>query len=245
MGIFSWLFGRKRSADVANYAVAEPDVSALDAQEKLGGQTLVTDDVRAAQGSARTRRPYSPPPMTPERQRVANYYERERERAKASGRNVKQARAGLLGNDEAKAALQKLLDADETNALCLGRSAKGLTVALPDGRLLDPSTLMLRKFGIYIARIVGTSYYKAGEYTRPDAMELGLKREPDNEYDINAVALTRGDKRPQKLGFVAKGQAKHVAKLMDAGTELAAFVLTGGRHVLITTPEMWKTLNGK
>lgn len=173
---------------------------------------------------------------------MADHYARERARAKASGRNVRQARAGYLGNEDAKTALQKLLDTGETNSLRLGRSANGLTVALPNRQLLDPGTLMLRKFGIYIARITGTSHYKAGEYGRPDGLQLGLLREPNNEHDTNAVALTRGEKRPQKLGYVAKGQAKHVAKLMDSQTDLVAHVITGGKHVLITTPELWRTL---
>lgn len=173
---------------------------------------------------------------------MADHYARERERAKANGQNVRQARAGVLGNDDAKAALQALLDAGETGKLSLSRSARGLAVALPNGKLIDPSTLMLRKFGIYIARIAGTSHYKAGEYGRPDGLQLGLLREPNNEHDTNAVALTRGEKRPQKLGYVAKGQAKHVAKLMDSQTDLVAHVITGGKHVLITTPELWRTL---
>ncbi|WP_396278479.1 HIRAN domain-containing protein [Glutamicibacter creatinolyticus] len=115
-------------------------------------------------------------------------------------------------------------------------------MALPDGRLIEPSAPLLRRFGIYGAKIVGTGYYRAGEWARPERMELGLKREPNNEHDSNAVALMRGS-RPQQVGHVAKGQARFVAKALDGGEVLVAHVIMGGDWVLITARERWEQLN--
>lgn len=172
----------------------------------------------------------------------ARYYDEERERAARAGVTVKQLRAGILNTDETKAALDALLASGDTMpAFRVVHGGSGLAVALPDGRGIDPKSIHLRHWNIYGSRIVGRSYYKAGQVERSDRQEIQLKREPDNEHDPNAIAVMTPS-GAEKIGYVAKGQAKRVAKAMDAGLELVAHTMMNGSQVLITTPEMWESM---
>ena len=58
--------------------------------------------------------------------------------------------------------------------------------------------------------------------------ELVLKREPDNPYDANAVAVLTLD--GQKLGHLAREIAQNVSRSMAAGRRYRAYVssVTGG-----------------
>lgn len=245
MGLFSWLFGRKDPAPpvAVEKPVQDMQTVAPEALSPADGVVLQSGPAPGVPVEERPRRKaYVPPPDTPENRRRAAFYDRERANAAAEGRSVKQLRAGLIGREETKAALQILLDSGGTEGLRLGSCSKGLTVALPDGRLIEPSAPMLRRFGIYGAKIMGTGYHRAGESDRPEGMELGLKREPNNPHDSNAVALTRGS-RPQQVGYVAKGQARFVAKAMDGGDDLVAHAIMGGDWVLITSHAKWSELS--
>lgn len=175
----------------------------------------------------------------------ARFYDKERERAAAAGKSVKQLRAGLLGTEDTKAALAKLkVTGEQTPKFRMRGCGKGLAVALPDGRVIDPTSVYLRPWHIYGAKIMGTGHYKAGAAQRRDGQQLSLKREPKNEHDPNAVAvMTRSGSA--KIGYVAKGQAKHVAKALDSGMELVAHTVLEGNGVLITTPAMWSTMNSR
>jgi single-stranded-DNA-specific exonuclease len=57
--------------------------------------------------------------------------------------------------------------------------------------------------------------------------ELELRREPQNQYDPNAIAIYYG---VLPLGYIKKGIAKHIAPLIDAGERYKANIasLTGG-----------------
>ncbi len=57
--------------------------------------------------------------------------------------------------------------------------------------------------------------------------ELTLRRQPENKYDANAIAVQYGD---LQLGFISKGIAKHLAPKIDEGARYRARVesLTGG-----------------
>ena len=70
--------------------------------------------------------------------------------------------------------------------------------------------------------IVGSSFYPgAGEQIirmRP-GQQLRVEREPNNEYDANAIAVHIFN---QKLGHFPRGFAAEVAPLMDAGYKLIA-----------------------
>lgn len=183
-----------------------------------------------------------PPSEAQELERRAKYYDHERESAAAAGKSVKQLRAGLLGNADTKAALTALKDAAEQAPKFRMRGCgKGLAVALPDGRVIDPTSVHLRPWHIYGAKIMGTPYYEAGDAQRRDGQQLRLKREPNNEHDPNAVAIFTRSGSAQ-IGHVAKGQAKWVAKAMDSGMELVAHTILDGAGVLITTPAMWSSM---
>jgi len=225
MGLFSWLFGSRGTAP--KETVQAPSVVAEDAVEPV---------VSSGKG-----KPYVPPAPTPERLAAAAYYDAERERAKVAGQTVKQHRAGMLGNAETKEALLELLKNGGADGLSLASSPRGMTLALPDGRLIDCKSATLRRFGIYCGRIVGTSYYPAGELPRRDGSKLGMLREPDNEHDANAVALTRG-KEKDMVGYLAKGTAKYVARELDAGNKLVAHVVLKGQFALVTPADVWSSL---
>ena len=186
-----------------------------------------------------------PPSRTPGNDHQAKHYSRERAQAAAAGKTVKQLRAGVLGTADTKAALEALKDSsDDLPAFRVRPSNKGLAVALPDGRAIDPTSIHLRHWHIFGSKIMGTGYYKAGGAQRRDGQELSLKREPKNEHDPNAVAvMTRSGSA--KIGYVAKGQAKRVAKAMDSGMLLVVHTVMGGSQVLITTPANWAAINGR
>ncbi|XBH23164.1 HIRAN domain-containing protein [Jonesiaceae bacterium BS-20] len=169
----------------------------------------------------------------------ARYYDEERARAARAGKTVKQLRAGILNIEETKAALDALLASGETMpAFRVVRGGSGLAVALPDGRGVDPKSIHLRHWDIYGSRIVGRSHYKAGQVERGDGQMLKLKREPENDHDANAIAVMTSS-GASKIGYIAKGQAKRVAKAMDGGLDLVAHTMMNGSQVLVTTPEMW------
>lgn len=49
-----------------------------------------------------------------------------------------------------------------------------------------------------------------------------LQREPDNEYDPNAVLVL--SERDIGIGYIPRQQAKRIAKLLDAGHDYDAFI---------------------
>ncbi|MBV8723676.1 MAG: DEAD/DEAH box helicase [Candidatus Eremiobacteraeota bacterium] len=61
----------------------------------------------------------------------------------------------------------------------------------------------------------------------PGGAPLELRRQPENEYDANAIAVYYG---ALQLGFIKKGIARHIAPLIDEGERYNASVasITGG-----------------
>lgn len=206
---------------------------------------VITHNTPAPRANAGVRERFRdlPPAEVRKLERQAAFYDRERERAAAAGKSVKQLRAGLLGTEDTRAALAALkADGEQDPKFRMKACEKGLAIALPDGRVIDPTSIHLRPWHIYGAKIMGTGYYKAGGAQRRDGQPLSLKREPKNEHDPNAVAvMTRSGSA--MIGHVAKGQAKWVAKAMDGGIELVAHTVLGGAGVLITTPDTWASMN--
>ncbi|WP_373461828.1 HIRAN domain-containing protein [Arthrobacter sp. V4I6] len=89
--------------------------------------------------------------------------------------------------------------------------------------------------------MVGMGY--CADEDRPQRFRIGqsvgMLREPENEYDTNAVAITVG--RPAtKIGYVNKQRAKWVAQLLDSGHKLEGLVIQtkSSPRVLLTTPEI-------
>jgi hypothetical protein len=119
------------------------------------------------------------------------------------------------------------------------------------GLLVSPTDMRLPKIGIYVSNLRGEVYHqagcKAGDF-RPGA-PVTLRREPSNEYDKNAIAVY--DRTGQHLAaYVNKQKARMLAKLLDAGANIAAISLTGtpagkpatGIAVLAAAPELLQHL---
>lgn len=176
--------------------------------------------------------------------RARAFYDAEKARAKAAGVTTKNYRAGYVSAESAKE--QLVPGPDGRPPLRLVSSDNGLDLALPSGELVDYKTLTLRHFGIFAFRVVGMGYYEDEDKPRRfrNGQRLGILREPGNEYDPNAVALTAG--RPAaKIGYVNKQRAKWVAELLDSDQELSAIVIqtkASSPRALITTPEMLEYL---
>jgi hypothetical protein len=168
----------------------------------------------------------------------------EERRADAQGQTVRGNRAGYMSAEEAEALL--VPGEDGRPPLRLVRSGNGLDLAAPDGRLIDYNTPALRHFHIFAFRAVGTSYYEnpARPFTFRTGQTVGILREPDNEHDPHAVALTTG--RPARtFGYATEQGARWVAELTDSGQHLVALIIQAERSspcVLITTPEMLASL---
>lgn len=176
----------------------------------------------------------------PRRSPATRNYEAEKVKAAAAGQSVKSYRAGYVPPAAAKSEL--VAGPDGMPPFRLVPSSNGLDLALHNGQLVDYKILALRHFQIFAFRVVGMSFYEDPD--RPFKFRNGQRvqavREPNNEHDANAVAITTG--RPaKKIGYVNKQRATWVAKLLDAGQELDGIVIqskAASPRVLLTTPEM-------
>lgn len=80
-------------------------------------------------------------------------------------------------------------------------------------------------------KVVGVTFHDAypGNFHKWSLLEDGrypnckLVREPDNEYDPNAVAVRVGR---SKIGHVPKELAVRVAEVMDSGVDVTARIVT-------------------
>lgn len=125
----------------------------------------------------------------------------------------------------------------EAEALTLGPDGR------PDARLervrdrlvvvtsrgwVNPKSRSAYKAGIHTVVTRGTSYHeaavKAGRFT-PGA-PIRLVREPNNEHDPNAIAIY-AERARRRSGYVPRGTAKRLAKLIDGGVDLVAISLRG------------------
>jgi len=81
-------------------------------------------------------------------------------------------------------------------------------------------------------KVVGISY-RPGSHDhllqKAEGDCLQLVREPENEYDENAIAVYDGE---FKLGFIPREDAKQVAPVMDSGAVLEA-TITGYNGLVI------------
>lgn len=125
----------------------------------------------------------------------------------------------------------------EAEALKLGPDG------LPDARLererdrlvvvtargwVNPRSRTAYKSGLHTVITRGTGYHeaavKAGRFT-PGA-PVALQREPNNEHDSNAIAIY-AERARRKSGYVPRGTAKRLSKLIDGGADLVAISLRG------------------
>ena len=166
-------------------------------------------------------------------------YARTKATATAAGQTVKGYRAGYIGAEETKMALASL--SEPIPELRVVRSPNGMDLALMDGRLIDHKTLALRRWSIFGFHVTGMSYYEDPQ--RPFrftlGQEVGIQREPENDFDPNAVAITVG-KSCRKIGYVNKQRAKWVAAILDGGEDLSGIVIQtrlSSPRILIAPPE--------
>jgi hypothetical protein len=162
------------------------------------------------------------------------------------------AKAAARATDLGSVSRSEYMDTD-TEARALAPTASGL----PDARLqperdrllvmtslgwVNPKSRTAHRAGLHSFTIAGTSYHeaavKSGRFT-PGA-NVRLVREPNNVHDSNAIAVYAETGR-RVVGYVPKGQARRLARLLDADNDLVAISVRGsasGRegvspHVLV------------
>lgn len=83
---------------------------------------------------------------------------------------------------------------------------------------------------IYTLNIVGESYRQKEIRLCNEGERIFLKREPNNKYDRNAVAVLRENGR--QIGYLSRDDAEWVARVMDAGDNVEARIkrITGGER---------------
>jgi hypothetical protein len=106
--------------------------------------------------------------------------------------------------------------------------------------------------GLWSFGVRGTSHYqdavRRGDF-RPGVL-VTVVREPENEHDGNAIAVYALGAR-KKSGYVPRGYAKRLSKLLDAGADMVAVSVRGcgpGRddvtpHILVCQRVLFEHLN--
>lgn len=120
-------------------------------------------------------------------------------------------------------------------------------LAVPDGRIVSPKSTSIYRHDLFLITVRGRSDYEEANLATSTTAGtlLGLRRDPDNEHDPNAVAVMDSSTSHQ-IGWVNKGHAKRLAKRMDGGETLTVLSLRGspsGKNgdpvvVLVTRPEL-------
>lgn len=128
--------------------------------------------------------------------------------------------------------------------LRLVRHRGQLVLSVPGG-LVSFRSRTLPALGIYTFRVRGVSYHEQAieAASLSPGAKLRLVREPENEFDPNAIAVHPNCGRGP-LGYVNKQNAARIARRPDAGEDLVAITLSGSPRgslgdpvtVLITTP---------
>lgn len=134
----------------------------------------------------------------------------------------------------------------------LERVRDRLLVVTPDGWVNPKSRTAASRAGIWSFALRGTDHHESaarrGDFT-PGA-RVRLVREPDNPHDPNAIAVYAESAR-QLAGYVSRGYAKRLAKLMDSGADMVAVSARGARpghanvspQVLVVERALWDHLN--
>ena len=119
------------------------------------------------------------------------------------------------------------------------------------GLLVSPSDRRLPRAGIFVSQLRGEAYHQAG--CRAGDFSPGtsvcLVREPENEYDPNAIAVFDGTGK-HLAAYVNKQKARTLSRLIDAGKPVHAVSIRGtdpGRPcgqvaVLAAAPEVLERL---
>ncbi|UJH70060.1 HIRAN domain-containing protein [Ornithinimicrobium sp. INDO-MA30-4] len=101
-------------------------------------------------------------------------------------------------------------------------------LTVPDGRIVSPKSTSIYRYDLFIITVRGRAYYEDGNLATSTTAgtHLGLRRDPDNEHDINAIAVMDSSFVHQ-IGWVNKVNAKRLSKRMDSGESFAAVSLRG------------------
>jgi hypothetical protein len=98
------------------------------------------------------------------------------------------------------------------------------------GLLVGPSDTRLPRAGVYVSQLRGEAYHetacRAGDFYPGEP--ITLVREPNNEFDRNAVAVYDATGK-HLAAYVNKLKARMLARLIDAGEEVAAISIRGTR----------------
>jgi hypothetical protein len=100
--------------------------------------------------------------------------------------------------------------------------------------------------GVYTLKIAGVSFHQKEIKLCREGERLILKREPENKYDSDAVAVLR--ENGKLIGYISRDDAEWVSRIMDEGKQVEAKIkwINGGTRgkptygVIIdlnTTPE--------
>ncbi len=141
-----------------------------------------------------------------------------------------------LSAAEADELLGHLHPGDEL-PIALKAGPGGLLPTSPEGKHLAPGNRHLTRLGLHWLNVRGSQHYedeRSQVVIRPGD-RVALRREPENEYDSNAIAVQL---EGLTLGYVNKGLARRLAKWLDAGEEYRAFALRlDPLSILIAKPE--------
>lgn len=129
---------------------------------------------------------------------------------------------------------------DGLPAARLERVRDRLLVVTPHGWVNPRSRTAASRAGLWSFLLRGGNYHasalKRGDF-RPGA-EVRLAREPGNPHDPNAIAVYAAGAR-DRSGYVPRGYARRLAKLIDGGADLVAVSVRGsGRGSDATTPHL-------
>ena len=109
----------------------------------------------------------------------------------------------------------------------LVRERGQLAMVVPQG-MVNFRSRTLARMDIYAFRARGVTHYEDAitAASLSPGSKVRLVREPDNEYDPNAIAIYSG-RGVGPLGYVNKQNAARLAKALDAGEAFAAITLSG------------------
>lgn len=112
------------------------------------------------------------------------------------------------------------MDMEEPNRSLI-KVNSSLLAALSNGSI--SINVMPKDILVLECLVAGTSFRKLKD-VEPSLLaevKLGLKREPDNEYDEFAIALHF---EKNKIGYIPRESNEVIARLMDAGKEFYAVI---------------------
>ena len=96
------------------------------------------------------------------------------------------------------------------------------------GRYLGRDAPELTALGVRVAGVAGAAAHHADALASPGVepgRPLGLRRDPDNPHDPNAIAVDVASEPPAQVGWVPRTIAVEVAPDLDAGATWSAIVL--------------------